>query len=61
MRCGGFGDFIDIEIDDEGRPWVALANNPNGEIGIVGTMNLGVALYGDLRLLPELPEGEVFV
>ncbi|MDA0878118.1 MAG: sialidase family protein [archaeon] len=61
VRCGGFGDFIDIEIDDEGRPWVALANNPNGEIGIVGTMNLGVALYGDLRLLPELPEGEVFV
>lgn len=27
VRCGGFGDFIDVEIDDEVRPWIALAHN----------------------------------
>ena len=56
-RCGGFGDFIDIEIDDEGRPWIALAHNPAGEIGIVGTLMHGPALYGDLTQLAPLPVG----
>ena len=57
-RCGGFGDFIDIEIDDEGRPWIALAHNPAGEIGIVGTLIQGPTLYGDLKqLTPLMPGG----
>lgn len=58
VRCGGFGDFIDIELDDEGRPWLALAHNPVGEIGIVGTYVTGPSLYGDLGALPTLPRGE---
>ena len=57
VRCGGFGDFIDVEIDDEGRPWIALAHNVNGELGIVGTYVYGPSLYGDLRLLPAITAG----
>ena len=30
VRCGGFGDFIDVELDDVGRPWIALAHNAAG-------------------------------
>ena len=59
-RCGGFGDFIDVIIDLEGRPWIALANNPNGEIGIIGTNSEGPALRGDLMpLAPLIPGGPV--
>ncbi len=54
-RCGGFGDFIDITIDPEGRPWAAMAHNPSGETGIVGTYTTGPALRGDLELLSPLP------
>jgi hypothetical protein len=58
VRCGGFGDFIDVEIDDEGRPWIALAHNAAGfEEAIIGTYMAGPALYGDLISLPELPIG----
>jgi hypothetical protein len=57
VRCGGFGDFIDVEIDDEGRPWIALSHNTNGEIGIAGTLITGPALYGELRQLPNLMAG----
>ncbi|MBT92414.1 MAG: hypothetical protein CMA61_01240 [Euryarchaeota archaeon] len=58
VRCGGFGDFIDVEIDDEGRPWIALAHNAGGfEEAIIGTFISGPALYGELRALPELPLG----
>ena len=58
VRCGGFGDFIDVEIDDEGRPWVALAHNTAGfQEAIIGTFVTGPALYGDLISLPELPLG----
>jgi len=56
-RCGGFGDFIDIAIDPEGRPWAALAHNPDGETGIVGTFTVGPALRGELRYLEPLPPG----
>ncbi len=61
-RCGGFGDFIDICIDPDGRPWAALANNmylnEGGDgAGIVGTYTHGPALRGDLDSLPELPIG----
>jgi hypothetical protein len=58
VRCGGFGDFIDVEIDGEGRPWIALAHNAGGfEEAIIGTFISGPALYGELRALPELPLG----
>lgn len=57
VRCGGFGDFIDVEIDDEGRPWIALAHNVMGEAGIVGTWVTGPALMGELRQLPEITPG----
>jgi len=57
VRCGGFGDFIDIEIDDEGRPWIALAHNVRNEEGIVGTWTSGPALYGDIVQLPLLEKG----
>ena len=58
VRCGGFGDFIDVEIDDEGRPWIALAHNAAGfEEAIIGTLMEGPALYGELSYLEPLPEG----
>ena len=58
VRCGGFGDFIDVEIDDEGRPWIALAHNAAGfEEAVIGTLTEGPALYGDLVYLPVLPSG----
>jgi len=54
VRCGGFGDFIDICIDPNGRPWAAMAHNPSGETGIVGTFVTGPSLRGDLDYLPPL-------
>ena len=54
QRLGGFGDFIDICIDPEGRPWVAMAHNPSGNTGIVGTMVTGPSLRSDLDYLPPL-------
>jgi hypothetical protein len=58
VRCGGFGDFIDVEIDDEGRPWIALAHNARGyEEAVIGTLMEGPTLYGELTYLPVLPVG----
>ena len=58
VRCGGFGDFIDVEIDDEGRPWIALAHNAAGyEEAVIGTLMEGPKLYGDLTYLEMLPVG----
>jgi hypothetical protein len=59
VRCGGFGDFIDVEIDDEGRPWIALAHNAAGfEEAVIGTLMEGPTLYGDeITYLPVLPVG----
>ena len=54
---GVYFDFIDIEIDDEGRPWIALAHNVLGEIGIVGTMVTGPTLIGNITQLPMLEYG----
>lgn len=56
IRCGGFGDFIDIAIDAEGRPWAALAHNGHGDAGIVGTLRTGTSLWTG-QPLSELPEG----
>jgi len=57
VRCGGFGDFIDITIDFEGRPWAALSHNGHGDTGIVGTFTEGPALRGELRPLPKIVLG----
>jgi len=58
VRCGGFGDFIDVELDDMGRPWIALAHNAAGfEEAIIGTLTEGPALYGDIVPLEPLPPG----
>jgi len=58
VRCGGFGDFIDVEIDDEGRPWIALSHNAAGsDEAIIGILTEGPTLYGDLTYLEELLEG----
>ncbi len=60
VRCGGFGDFIDVELDDEGRPWIALAHNAAGtEEAIIGTLVTGPSLYGDVVQLYDLPLGGV--
>ena len=60
VRCGGFGDFIDVELDDEGRPWIALAHNAAGtEEAIIGTLVTGPSLYGDIVQLYDLPLGGV--
>lgn len=56
MRCGGFGDFIDVAVDADGRPWVAMAHNGHDEAGIVGTLAAGPSLHGT-GPLPELPLG----
>lgn len=56
MRCGGFGDFIDIVIDGDGRPWAALAHNEHDSAGIVGTLATGPSLRGNGTLEP-LPAG----
>ena len=57
-RCGGFGDFIDIVVAADGRPWFGLAHNPAGEIGIFGTFAEGPSLRGDtVAALPPLPLG----
>ena len=57
-RCGGFGDFIDIVVGPDGRPWLGLAHNPAGEIGIFGTFAEGPSLRGDTAAaLTQLPLG----
>ena len=57
-RCGGFGDFIDIVVDQYGRPWFGLAHNPSGETGILATFAHGPSLRGDtVEGLAPLPLG----
>ncbi len=60
IRCGGFGDFIDIVIDSQGRPWAAMAHNGHNNAGIVGTMATGPSLRldGDLMPLPVKGAGQ---
>ena len=57
VRCGGFGDFIDVVIDVEGRPWIALSHNIYNTEAIIGTLTAGPALRGPLQPLTELPLG----
>ena len=55
-RCGGFGDFIDILIDQHGRPWFGLSHNIVDQ-GIYGTMMMGPSLRDATVPLNPLPEG----
>lgn len=55
IRCGGFGDFIDVTIDPSGRPYAAFAHNGHDNTGIVGTVAHGPALRGNLTVLPHMP------
>lgn len=66
-RCDGVGDFIDVVIDVEGRPWAAFvdvcnedcvtgkADGNRGAFGVAGTLAAGPRLRGALEALPELP------
>jgi len=56
-RCGGLGDFLDMAVDQYGRPWFSLANNDAGEIGIFATITNGPSLRGDLVDLNPMPLG----
>jgi hypothetical protein len=55
-RCGGFGDFIDILVDQYGRPWFGLSHNIVDQ-GIYGTMMIGPSLRDSTVPLNPLPEG----
>lgn len=64
-RCDGIGDFIDIVIDADGRPWAALVDvcneacvggDQNDEaLGKVATLAQGPSLIGELAPLPSIP------
>ncbi len=56
-RCGGFGDFLDMAVDQYGRPWWGLAHNEGGEVGIYGTIIEGPSLRGEIEPLTVMPEG----
>ncbi len=52
-RCGGIGDFIDVTIDPEGRPWAAFsdqclkdgcASGTSGAAAFAGTLSQGRSL-----------------
>jgi hypothetical protein len=63
----GIGDFIDVTIDDDGRPWAAFVDvcheeceKPGGPTepadgkGLIGTLAQGPALAGPTDALPAL-------
>ena len=59
-RCGGFGDFIDILVDNHGRAWFGLSHNIGNNLqdeGIYGTTMVGPSLRGSIAPLNVLPEG----
>ena len=59
-RCGGFGDFIDILVDNHGRAWFGLSHNIGNNLqdeGIYGTTMVGPSLRGTIAPLNILPEG----
>jgi hypothetical protein len=65
-RCGGAGDFLDIAIGPDGRPWMAITdvchsacitgttNDAGANHAGVGTLADGPSLLDD-RALPTLP------
>ena len=59
-RCGGFGDFIDILVDNHGRAWFGLSHNIGNNLqdeGVYGTTMVGPSLRGSIAPLNILPEG----
>ena len=62
-RCGGLGDFLDMAVDQYGRPWFSLANNdaapePDEGIGIFATIIEGPSLRSEtVEPLVPLPIG----
>ncbi len=55
-RCGGFGDFIDVLVDQHGRVWFGLSHNIVDE-GIFATFSVGPSLRGPVAPLTPIPEG----
>lgn len=54
-RCNNVGDFLDIVIDNVGRPWGAfIDSNDAGRPAFVGTLSVGPTLRGHLGPLPAL-------
>lgn len=66
-RCHGMGDFLDVQLDGEGRPWgsfvdvctAACVTDPSvhwdAPVGLLATLRAGPALRGDAAPLLELP------
>ncbi len=66
-RCQGVGDFIDITMAPDGRPWAAFVDvchdacisgetgaNEGGNLGVAGTLDVGPSLLGGgLNALPR--------
>jgi len=53
-RCGGLGDFLDMAVDQHGRPWFGLSHNL-ADIGIFATLTEGPSLRGvdvELSVMP---------
>jgi len=55
-RCGGLGDFLDMSVDQYGRPWFGLSHNI-ADIGIFATISEGAALRGSDGNLSVMPAG----
>ena len=56
-RCGGLGDFLDMSVDQHGRPWFGLSHNSAGDIGIFATITEGPTLRGTFGPLKVMPTG----
>ena len=56
-RCGGLGDFLDMSVDQYGRPWFGLSHNTAGDIGIFATITEGPTLRGVFEPLKVMPLG----
>ncbi|MBC28904.1 MAG: hypothetical protein CMB26_04340, partial [Euryarchaeota archaeon] len=55
-RCGGLGDFLDMSVDQYGRPWFSLSHNLQ-DIGIFATLTEGPVLRGNTGPLKVMPAG----
>ena len=55
-RCGGLGDFLDMSVDQYGRPWFGLSHNI-ADRGIFATIATGPSLRGEIGPLNPMPLG----
>jgi hypothetical protein len=55
-RCGGLGDFLDMSVDQYGRPWFGLSHNI-ADKGIFATIVAGPSLRGEIGALNPMPLG----